>query len=131
MRKKLHHIGIVLPSMEAANEFLDKFGFEKESVSYTESNESYFIFTKALEGEPPLEIMVPTGGVLAAYNKGKGGIHHIAIEVEDVEAVSREFEAKGLQMLYEEASRPVDHVLCNFVRPKYGNGILVEFIQNI
>lgn len=117
--------------MEAADEFLNKFGFEKESVSYTESNNSYYIFTKTDEGEPPLEIIVPTDGVLAQYNKGKGGIHHIALEVDDIEAVSQEFESKGLQMLYKEASRPVDHILCNFVRPKYGNGILMEFIQDI
>lgn len=74
---------------------------------------------------------MPTEGVLTKYNDGKGGIHHIALEVEDVEAVRQEYEAKGLKMLETAAVDGACGIIVNFLRPRYGSGILVEFIQRL
>ena len=76
-----------------------------------------------------MELVIPTEGVLTEYNKGKGGIHHIAFEVEDVEAARQEFEAKGMEMLEKEAVEGAGDIIVNFLRPRYGLGVLVEFVQ--
>ena len=67
--------------------------------------------------------------MLTQYNNGKGGIHHIALQGEDVEAVRAEYEAKGLKMLEEAAVPGACGIIVNFMRPRYGAGILVEFVE--
>ncbi len=69
--------------------------------------------------------------MLTSYNNGKGGIHHIAFEVDDVEAIRQEYEGKGLKMLEEKAVQGVGGIIVNFLRPRFGEGILVEFVQKI
>ncbi len=69
--------------------------------------------------------------MLTEFNKGRGGLHHIAFEVKDVEASRREFEAAGMEMLETEAVEGAGGILVNFLRPRYGMGVLVEFVQQI
>ena len=68
---------------------------------------------------------------MTKFNGGKGGIAHIAFEVDDVEAVRQEFEAKGMEMLEKKAVEGTEDIIVNFLRPKYSEGILVEFVQTV
>ena len=51
--------------------------------------------------------------------------------MKDVEASRREFEAAGMEMLETEAVEGAGGILVNFLRPRYGMGVLVEFVQQI
>lgn len=128
---RLHHVGIIMTTMEKAEAFLEKFGLEKDYMEYVAAYHAYCLFTKYTEKESPVELIIPTEGVLTEFNKGRGGLHHIAFEVEDVEASRREFEAAGMEMLETEAVEGAGGILVNFLRPRYGMGVLVEFVQQI
>lgn len=128
---KLHHVGIVMTSWEHANCFLEKFGLETDYVDYAKAYHADCLFTKHNLDETPIELVIPREGVLTSYNNGKGGIHHIAFEVDDVEAIRQEYEGKGLKMLEEKAVQGVGGIIVNFLRPRFGEGILVEFVQKI
>jgi len=128
---RLHHVGIIMTSMERAEAFLEQFGLEKDYMEYVDSYHANCLFTKFGEKESPVELVIPTEGVLTEYNKGKGGIHHIAFEVEDVEAARKEFEDKGLEMLEKEAVEGAGGIIVNFLRPRFGFGVLVEFVQQV
>ena len=128
-RKRIHHIGIVMMSRERAEEFMEIFGFEEECEEYVEAYSAQCIFTKKKPEEVALEFVIPDSGILTQYKNGKGGIHHIALEVDDVEAVRKEYEDKGRQMLEESAAKGACGLIVNFMRPRSGAGILVEFVQ--
>lgn len=128
---RLHHVGIVMNSMEAAEEFLQKFGLEKDYMEYVESYHANCLFTRFGPNESPIELVIPTEGVLTGYNNGKGGIHHIAFEVEDVAAAAAEYESAGLKMLETTPVEGAGGIIVNFLRPRYGNGVLVEFVQQV
>ena len=128
-RKRIHHIGIVMNDRSRAESFMEIFGFQIDKEEYVEAYHAQCIFTKLYDNEVALEFIIPTEGVLTEYNGGKGGIHHIALEVDDVEAVRAEFEEKGLRMLEESAVQGACGIIVNFLRPRYGAGILVEFIE--
>lgn len=125
---KLHHIGIVI-SEPKAESFMKKFGLETDYVEYVEAYQADCLFTKHDMDETPIELVMPRDGVLKAYNNGKGGLHHIAFEVEDVEKARQEYESNGLHMLEQEAVCGAGGIIVNFLRPRYGEGILVEFVQ--
>ena len=129
---RMHHVGIVLPTMEQAERLIKLFGLEVDYRGYVKSYHADLIFTKygpALES--PIEFIIPREGVLTRFNGGKGGIAHIAFEVEDVEAASRELEAQGLEMLEKEAVEGTSDIIVNFLRPRYSEGILFELVQTV
>lgn len=125
--KKLHHVGIVMNELERAEGFLEVFGLREDYREYVPEYHALCIFT-AMEGTR-LELIVPDGGVLREYNGGKGGIHHIAFCVDDVEKTRQEFEQRGLAMLETAAVKGAGPILVNFLRPRAGKGILAEFVE--
>lgn len=129
---RMHHVGIILPTMEAAHKFLETFDLEIDYQGYVEAYHADLIFTKYTENnDSPVELIIPKEGVLKEFNGGKGGIAHIAFEVDDVEAVRKEFESKGMDMLEGSAVPGTSDIIVNFLRPKYGQGILVEYVQTV
>lgn len=131
-RKRIHHVGVVLPTLEAVSHIMTMFGLEEDYRGFVEAYQADLIFTKYGDHESPIEFIIPhEGSVLKKFNDGKGGIAHIAFEVEDVEEVRREFEAKGLQMLEQKAVKGTDDLIINFMRPRYSEHILFEFVQTV
>ena len=130
-RIRLHHVGIVLPCRERMEEFLKIFNFAIDREEYVAAYHAQCVFTRHNDNETSLEFVLPDSGVLCDYNGGKGGIHHIALEVDDVEAVRREYEADGRKMLEEAAVPGACGNIVNYLRPRYGAGILVEFVQRL
>lgn len=127
---RLHHVGIVLPTLEKAHEFMQNNGLEIDYAGYVEAYQADLIFTKKSEYGSPIEMIIPHAGVLTEFNGGRGGIAHIAFEVDDVEAVRREMEADcpGC-MLEKKAVQGTEDIIVNFRRPSTNRGILVEYVQ--
>ncbi|WP_373215362.1 VOC family protein [Ruminococcus sp. 5_1_39BFAA] len=128
---RLHHVGIIMPTMEKAEAFMEQFGLETDYMEYVDAYHAHCLFTKYTQNESPVELIIPTEGVLTEYRGGKGGLHHIAFEVEDVEKARQEFEEKGLEMLEDAAVPGAGGIIVNFLRPRYGFGVLVEFVQQV
>ena len=126
---RLHHVGIIMTTMERAQQFMEQFGLEEDYREYVDAYQAWCIFTKYSAEESPVELVVPTAGKLTEFNKGKGGIHHIAFEVEDVRAARDEYTAKGMEMLEEVPAKGAGGIIVNFLRPRYGLGVLVEFVE--
>ena len=128
---RVHHWGIVLPTIEKAEAFIKQFGLVEDYRGYVEAYDSNLIFTTHGDGHDAIEFIIPLSGVLTEFNKGKGGIAHIAYLVDDIEATSAELRAQGFEMLESKATKGTDEIIVNFIRPKYTQGILVELIEQI
>jgi len=126
---RLHHVGIVQPDMEAAATFMELFGHEEEYRGYVETFECWCIFCVAPGDGAAVELVVPTGGSLARFNRGAGGLHHYAFETPDIRALQEELGAKDMPMLLPEPVKGAGDFLCNFVNPIATRGILVEYVQ--
>ena len=68
---RLHHVGIILKDMKTAKEFLERFGLEKDYCEYVEAYHAHCLFTKYDSNESPIELIIPTEGVLTEYRDGK------------------------------------------------------------
>ena len=128
---RMHHVGIVLPELSYAEDLINMFGLDVDYKGFVQAYHADLIFTKYGKNESPIEFIIPKEGVLTKFNNGKGGIAHIAFEVEDVEACSKELIDKGFEMLEKEAVEGTSDIIVNFLRPKYSHGILVELVQTV
>jgi lactoylglutathione lyase/methylmalonyl-CoA/ethylmalonyl-CoA epimerase len=128
---RTHHWGIVLPTVEKAEAFIETFGLQVDYRGHVNAYDSHLIFTKHGEGADAVEFIIPQSGVLTKFNNGKGGIAHVAYLVDDIKAVSEEVKAMGMELLETEPQEGTEDIIVNFIRPKYTQGILVELIEQI
>lgn len=129
---KMHHVGIVLPTEEDMFAFMKQYGLETDRIADT-PYQSKAYFTKAGPGECPIEFLIAEGGPLAAFNNGKGGIHHICYEVDNIEKTTAMLQEMGCEMLESQPqnscpgkSSGFGNIKINFVRPRSSYGVLVE-----
>jgi methylmalonyl-CoA/ethylmalonyl-CoA epimerase len=128
MDLKIHHVGIVQPSLEDALAFMSLLGLAEDFRGYVERWQCWCIFTKAT-GTTTIELVVPEGGPLAKFNKGAGGLHHVALEVDSLDEVRLRLEEQGLRLLEPNPVKGAGNFLCNFLSPVSTRGIQLEFIQ--
>lgn len=125
-RSRLHHVGIIVPDVEQVDFLVDLLGLRRGTEEYVEEYQAQCYFTEGAGAA--IEFIVPSGGKLASFNKGVGGIHHIALEVDSLAEASAELRARGVKLLEE---HPVDAgpIFINFVPPLYTRGFIVELIE--
>ena len=124
----LHHVGIVQPDEEDALALMRMLGLEEDYRGFVPQWSALCIFTKARQGSP-IEFVIPRGGPLEKFNKGAGGLHHIALQVPDLDALRVALEAEGMRLLEDEPVKGAGDFLCNFLSPVYTRGITIEFVQ--
>jgi methylmalonyl-CoA/ethylmalonyl-CoA epimerase len=129
MKPSLHHVGIVQPSEEQALAFMTLLGLEEDFRGFVEKWSALCIFTKATSATSPIEFVIPDGGPLAAFNKGAGGLHHIALEVPSLDKLAQSLQAEGMRLLETEHVKGAGDFLCNFLSPAFTRGITVEFVE--
>lgn len=131
--QKIDHIGIAvrnladsIPLFEA---ILQTPCYKQEMVATEKVTTAFF-----QKGETKIELLesVDPDGVIAKYIDKKGeGIHHMAIEVEDILAEMTRLRSLGFTLLSEQPKPGADNKLICFVHPKSANGVLLELCQTI
>lgn len=124
----LHHVGIVQPDEASATALMNVLGLREDYRGIVPQFEALCIFAVADKGSP-IELVIPYGGPLQRFNKGAGGLHHIAFEVPDLVAVMKHFEAMGSPMIEKEPVKGAGPFLCNFLGPIATRGIICEYVQ--
>ncbi|MBQ48887.1 MAG: hypothetical protein CMP10_15975 [Zetaproteobacteria bacterium] len=69
-------------------------------------------------------------GPIAKYLEKKGGgIHHVALNVDDVLAAIAELQSHNIQMIDTAPRKGAHNTLIAFVHPRSTGGILVELVE--
>ena len=83
-------------------------------------------------GESNIELVQPTSddtGIAKYLEKRGEGIHHICIEVDDIEAALARLKAHEVQLI-DEAPRQGAHGRVAFIHPKGAHGVLIELVEH-
>jgi methylmalonyl-CoA/ethylmalonyl-CoA epimerase len=83
-------------------------------------------------GETTIELVQPTSddSPLVKFLETKGpGIHHICLEVDDIEGEVEELKKRGARMIDEEPRPGAHGARVAFVHPKSSGGVLIELNQ--
>lgn len=125
----LHHVGIVQPSEADAQALMSLLGLEEDYRGFVPQWSALCIFTKAADGGSPIEFVIPDGGPLERFNKGAGGLHHIALQVPSLDALAKALDGEGMRLLEDTHVKGAGPFLCNFLSPIYTRGITIEFVE--
>ena len=130
---KINHLGIATKSIDEALKFWgDALGLENV---HTETVEDQKVKVAMLPiGESRIELLEPTSEDSPITNfleKRGGGIHHIAVEVEDIEASLAQLKSQGMRLIDETPRIGAEGCLVAFVHPAASGGVLLELVQTI
>lgn len=131
--KKPEHIGIAVKNLAASealfSRLLNTEVYKREFVDSEHVNTSFF-----RSGDLKIELLEATdpNSAIARFIEKKGeGIHHLALEVDDIRAEMNRLEKEGFVLLNSEPKQGADNKLVCFVHPKSANGVLIEICQEI
>jgi len=131
MLKKIDHIGIAAADTEAVKQMMQEiFGL---SPSFEEEVLDQHVRAVGFRlGDSNLEFLEPTSpeSPIAKYMEKKGGgMHHMAVQVDDIRAVIKKLKNAGLSMIDDEPRPGAEGKLIAFVHPRSFFGILLELSQ--
>jgi methylmalonyl-CoA/ethylmalonyl-CoA epimerase len=125
---KIEHIGIAVRELSQSVPLFEK--LLNTSCYKTEQVESEQVATAFFKtGDSKIELLESSHaeGVIARFIEKKGeGLHHIAFEVEDIEAEMKRLAGEGFILLNDTPKPGADNKLVCFLHPKGTNGVLIE-----
>ena len=131
MIKKVHHVAIAVKDLKESMELFERvLGLKPaaiESAPCQKVNEAVYKVGEGME----IDLMEPTGpdSSVAKFLEKRGeGLHHIAFEVDDVDAELKAMEGRGVELIDREGRDGVAGKI-GFLHPKSVNGVLVELLQ--
>jgi methylmalonyl-CoA/ethylmalonyl-CoA epimerase len=131
MIKKIDHIAIAVKNMaEEIIRYRDVLGLEFlgcETVPEQKVNVAFFkvndVFIELLE---PLG---PDSPISAFVEKKGGGLHHLALAVDDIQGAIKTLRDKNVRMIDNEPRAGAHHAQVAFVHPQSFSGVLFELTQ--
>jgi methylmalonyl-CoA/ethylmalonyl-CoA epimerase len=130
---KIDHIGIAVKDLEQSEQLFAKLlninGYKREFVASENVTTSFF-----QQGETKIELIgsEDENSAISKFIERKGeGIHHIAIEVENIEAEMQRLVNEGFTLVNDTPKIGADQKMICFLHPKSTNGVLIELVQTI
>ncbi len=131
MLDKIHHLGYAVESVEAASRFYkESFGVKPTEPETIE--EQGIVATMFGVGDSMVELMQPThpDSPVGRFLTRRGeGFHHVAFQVEDLEATLKELKASGVDLIDEEPRIGVGGMRMAFLHPRDAHGVLTELVE--
>jgi methylmalonyl-CoA/ethylmalonyl-CoA epimerase len=129
--KRIDHIAIVVPDLKAAQAFYeDALGMKVERVERVDEQEVIVAFLPS--GDSEIELLEPTNdtsGVAKYLSKRGPGIHHICLEVENLDTKLASLKEKGVRLINETPTIGSGGKRVAFIHPESTFGVLIELYE--
>jgi methylmalonyl-CoA/ethylmalonyl-CoA epimerase len=126
----LAHVGILVPDVRPAAELFGRMGC---AVAGPERDDDLGLWLLWVDvGDATLEFVAPArddSRAAAALARGEGGVHHVALEVADVEAAVAELAAGGTPVRDAQPRQGAHGSRVSFLDPAAAGGALVELVE--
>jgi len=127
----LHHVGVVVPSIEAALPlYRDRLGLRVGAVREVVDQRVRVVMLG--EAGAKLELLEPldasSGVARFLADRGRPSLHHVCFSVDDLAATLGELIAAGTEVIDREPRRGAEGLVA-FLHPRAGDGVLIELID--
>ena len=130
MIKKINHIGIAVNSVEDAMKlYTEVLGLEVKGIEIVEEQKAKTVIIPV--GDTKIELIESTSpdGAIAKHIERRGeGLHHIALEVSDIQGALEALKEKGVPLVDEQPRTGVENSKIAFLHPK-GTKALIEIVE--
>lgn len=127
----LDHIGIAVRSIADARRLYESLGLR---VVHEETVEHEQVRTALIPaGDARIELLEPTtpDSTIGRFLEKRGeGLHHVALQVGNIEAALESLKAQGVRLVSEDIQTGAGGHLYFFVHPSSTGGVLLEICQD-
>lgn len=127
---KINHIGIAVNNIdEAVKLYTEVLGLKLAHVEVVEDQKAKTAIIPV--GETKIELIQSTSpdGAIAKYIEKRGeGIHHIALEVDNIQDSLKTLSEKGVSLIDEKPRKGIENTSIAFLHPK-ATKILLELVE--
>lgn len=126
---KLHHIGIAVRDLDRALEQWKLLGLDEHDRRVVEDFNVEVSMVPV--GDVELEYIQPLGeGPIQTFLDDEGeGLHHVALQVNDIEASLHDLKEQGVRLVDETPRPGFRGNRIAFLHPKSLSGVLVELVE--
>jgi methylmalonyl-CoA/ethylmalonyl-CoA epimerase len=129
--KQVNHVTVVVDDMEKALSFWrDALGMELHELRDVPAEKSQVAFLPLPGSE--VELVKPTtddSGIAKYLAKRGPGMHHICLEVDDIDGMMKQLRSRNIRLINEEPRTAADGKKYAFIHPESTAGVLVELYQ--
>ena len=130
MITKINHIGIAVQSIDDMLKlFTEVLGLKLQSIEVVEEQKVRTAIIPV--GESKIELLESTApdGPIAKYLEKRGeGLHHIALEVDDIQSTLKDLTSKEVPLIDTEPRKGVEGTSIAFLHPK-STKVLLEMVE--
>jgi methylmalonyl-CoA/ethylmalonyl-CoA epimerase len=131
MIKKINHIAIIVSDLDGSLTFWrDTLGLPLSHLETVDSQEASVAFLPT--GDSEVELVQPTTGTSGAAKflaKRGPGLHHIALEVDNLDAMLARLKEKGVRLINDTPVQAAGGNRAAFIHPESASGVLVELYE--
>ena len=128
---RLNHLAIVVKDVNKALTFWrDALGLPLGKVERNTTEEVDIAFLPLESGQ--IELLAPineTGSVAKHLAKRGPGMHHVCLEVDNIEAMMQDLRQKGVELLNDTPKINEEGTRYCFIHPRSSFGVLVELYE--
>jgi len=129
--KQINHVAVVVDDMEKSLAFWrDALGIKLHELRDVPAEKSQVAFLPLAGAE--VELVMPTSddsGIAKYLAKRGPGMHHLCLEVDDIEGMLSHLKQKKIRLINEEPRTAADGKKYAFIHPESTGGVLVELYQ--
>ena len=129
---KIDHVGIAVKSLAQAVKVYEQ-AVGLELAGYDEVDEQGVRVAMLNIGESRIELLEPTrpdSPVGKFMTKRGEGIHHIAVQVDNIEEALERLKSAGVRLIDETPKRGAHNTRVAFIHPSSTHGVLMELVEH-
>jgi methylmalonyl-CoA epimerase len=128
---EIDHLGIAVKSLAEAKKFYENLGLSPMADETVEAEKVRLSMVPV--GESRIELLEPLSddSPIAKFLAKRGeGLHHVALNVEDLSATVERLKASGTRLISDEIKVGAGGHLYVFVHPSSAGGVLLELVED-
>ena len=130
---KIDHIAVAVKNIDNSTNIFTLLGMDCQDVEHVDSEKVNVVKINPESHDHTIELLEPSDNsslIESFLNKRGQGLHHIALEVDNIYNAIEYLEYNNIKMIYSQPQTGANNKLITFIHPSSTPGILIEICQS-
>ena len=130
---KIDHIAVAVENINNSINIFTLLGMNFQNIEHVENEKVNVVKINPESHNHTIELLEPSDDsslIRSFLNKRGQGLHHIALEVDNIYNAIEYLEYNNIKMIYSQPQIGVNNKLITFIHPNSTPGILIEICQS-
>lgn len=130
---KIDHIAVAVKDIDSSTNIFTLLGMDCQDVEHIDNEKVNVVKINPESHDHTIELLEPSDDsslIESFLNKRGQGLHHIALEVDNIYNAIEYLEYNNIKMIYSQPQTGANNKLITFIHPSSTPGILIEICQS-